>query len=231
MWSFRPSRINGDAPSRCPRRPSAARFLIKSAGPPEEPIGRDSFRNSESSGGQRTLALAARQGKPALRVLRDPPVLTSRICCSSPAGGLEGPFHETCPPLASQASLSSIERIVTGNVDSDQPLDSRIGIGDGTIRPAIRVTSAGMSEGLILANVPDHTARATAGQVATAQDFVSQPDLVDFGVQLQSEMDKLFTKTDRHFDKVMKSLLVLKIGVFSLGSVILALLIKLVFFP
>ena len=88
-----------------------------------------------------------------------------------------------------------------------------------------------MSEGLILANVPDHTARATAGQVATAQDFVSQSDLVDFGVQLQSEMDKLFTKTDRHFDKVMKSLLVLKIGVFSLGSVILALLIKLVFFP
>ena len=107
---------------------------------------------------------------------------------------------------------------------------------------AIGATSAGMSEGLIPGNVPDDMARAAAGEVATAQDIVSKFDLVDFGVQSQSELDKLFAAMDermerrfdmmdRRFDKIMKSLLVLKIGVFSQGSVILALLIKLVFFP
>ena len=92
-----------------------------------------------------------------------------------------------------------------------------------------------MSEGLILGNVPDDMARAAAAEVATVQDIVSKFDLVDFGVQSQSELDKRmerrFDMMDRRFDKIMKSLLVLKIGVFSQGSVILALLIKLVFFP
>ena len=131
---------------------------------------------------------------------------------------------------------------MTGNVDSDQALDSRTGTGDGMLRSAIGTTSAGMSEGLIPGNVPDDTARAAAGEVATAQDIVSKSDLLDFGVQSQSELDKLFAEMDermerrldmmdRRFDKIMKSLLVLKIGVFSQGSVILALLIKLVFFP
>ena len=86
------------------------------------------------------------------------------------------------------------------------------------------VISAEMYQALLLANVPEDKARAAAAEVAKGQDLVSKADLLEFGTQLRSEMDKRFAELE-------KSLAVLKFAVFSGGSVVLALLSKLVFFP
>ena len=86
------------------------------------------------------------------------------------------------------------------------------------------VISAEMYPALLLANVPEDKARAAAAEVAKGQDLVSKADLLEFGTQLRSEMDKRFAELE-------KSLAVLKFAVFSGGSVVLALLSKLVFFP
>ena len=113
---------------------------------------------------------------------------------------------------------------------------------------------------LILANVPEDKARAAAAEVAKGQDLASKADLVELGAQLRSEMDKGFAemvkrfaemdkridkgfaemdkgfaemdkRTDGRFAEMDKSLAVLRLAVFSGGSVVLALLLKLVFFP
>ena len=81
-----------------------------------------------------------------------------------------------------------------------------------------------MYEALIVANVPEAMAKAAAAQVATGQDLVSRADLIEFGQQLRAEID-------RRFAEIEKSLAVLKFAVFSGGPLILALLVKLVFFP
>ena len=107
------------------------------------------------------------------------------------------------------------------------------------------VISTEMYEALLLANVPADKAKAAAGEVAKTQDFVTKADLLELGAQFQSEMDKRFAEVDKRFaevdkrlaevDKrlaeVDKSLAIVKFAVFSGGSVVLALLIKLVFFP
>ena len=77
-----------------------------------------------------------------------------------------------------------------------------------------------MYEALLLANVPEDKAKAAAAEVAKTQDFASKTDLLE----LQAEMDKRFAAIE-------KSLAVVKFAVFSGGSIILALLVKLVFFP
>ena len=89
---------------------------------------------------------------------------------------------------------------------------------------AMGVISTEMYEALLLAHVPEDKARAAAAEVAKGQDLASRSDLLELGAQLRSEIDKRFAETD-------KSLAVLKFAVFSGGSVVLALLIKLVFFP
>ncbi|MCY4596047.1 MAG: hypothetical protein OXC19_14780 [Bryobacterales bacterium] len=86
------------------------------------------------------------------------------------------------------------------------------------------VISSEMYEALLLANVPADKAKAAAGEVAKTHDFVTKADLLEFGGQLQAEMDRRFAEVD-------KSLAIVKFAVFSGGSIILALLIKLVFFP
>ena len=100
------------------------------------------------------------------------------------------------------------------------------------------VISTEMYEALLLANVPPDKAKAAAGEVAKTQDFVTKADLLEFGAQLHSEIDKRFAEVDRRFaelDKrfsdLDKSVAIVKFAVFSGGSIVLALLIKLVFFP
>ena len=100
------------------------------------------------------------------------------------------------------------------------------------------VISAEMYQALLLANVPEDKARAAAAEVAKGQDLVSKADLLEFGTQLRSEMDKRFAGIDKRFAgidmrfaELEKSLAILKFAVFSGGSVVLALLFKLVFFP
>ena len=114
------------------------------------------------------------------------------------------------------------------------------------------VINTEMYEALLLAQVPEDKARAAAAEVARSKDFASKSDLLEIGVQLQAamegrfaemdkrfaevgkrfaQMDKRFAEVDRRFADIEKSLAVLKFAVFSGGSIILALLIKLVFFP
>ena len=109
------------------------------------------------------------------------------------------------------------------------------------------VISTEMYEALLLANVPPDKAKAAAGEVAKTQDFVSKADLLkfvtkadllEFGAQLHSEIDKRFAEVDRRFaeldkrfSELDKALAIVKFAVFSGGSIVLALLIKLVFFP
>ena len=82
------------------------------------------------------------------------------------------------------------------------------------------VISTEMYEALLLANVPADKAKAAAGEVAKTQDFATKSDLLE----LQSKMDTRFADLE-------KSLAVLKFAIFSVGPMILALLVKLVFFP
>lgn len=88
------------------------------------------------------------------------------------------------------------------------------------LRPPMGVISPEMYEALILADVPEDKAKAAAAEVAKTQDFPSKSDVWE----LKAEMDKRFAEMG-------KSLAVLKFAVFSGGSVMLALLLKLVFFP
>ena len=82
------------------------------------------------------------------------------------------------------------------------------------------VISTEMHEALLLANVPSDKAKAAAGEVANTRDFATKSDLLE----LQSKMDTRFADLE-------KSLAVLKFAIFSVGPIILALLVKLVFFP
>lgn len=93
------------------------------------------------------------------------------------------------------------------------------------------VISTEMYEALLLARVPEDKAKAAAAEVAKTQDFASKTDLLELGAQLQAEMDKRFAEMDKRLAEMEKSLAVLKFAVFSGGSIILALLVKLVFFP
>ncbi len=100
------------------------------------------------------------------------------------------------------------------------------------------VISSEMYEALLLANVPADKAKAAAGEVARTQDFVTKADLLELGAQLQVELDKRFGEVDKRFAEVdkrfgalNKALAIVKFAVFSGGSIVLALLIKLVFFP
>ncbi len=82
------------------------------------------------------------------------------------------------------------------------------------------VSSTEVYEALLLAHVPDDKAKAVAAEVAKTQDSASKSDLLE----LQAEMDRRFTAIE-------KSLAVVKFAVFAGGSIILAPLVKLVFFP
>ena len=81
------------------------------------------------------------------------------------------------------------------------------------------VISTEMYEALLLANVPEDKARAAA-EFAKGQDLASKSDLF----ALRSEIEKRFAEIEN-------SLAVLKFAVLSGGPLILAMLIKLVFFP
>ena len=93
------------------------------------------------------------------------------------------------------------------------------------------VISTEMCEALLLAHVPEDKAKAAAAEVAKTQDLASKSDLLELGALLQAEMDKRFAEVDKRFAEVDKSLAVLKFAVFSGGSIILALLVGLAFFP
>ena len=100
------------------------------------------------------------------------------------------------------------------------------------------VISTEMYEALLLAHVPEDKAKAAAAEVARTQDIASKSDILELGAQLLAEMDKRFAGVDKRFAgmdqrlaEVEKSLAVLKFAVFSGESIILALLVKLVFFP
>lgn len=101
----------------------------------------------------------------------------------------------------------------------------------GILSPTMGVISTEMYEALLLAHVPEDKAKAAAAEVAKTQDFASRSDVLELGAQLQAEMDKRFAAVDRRLAEMDRSLAVLKLAVFSGGSIILALLIKLVFFP
>ncbi len=86
------------------------------------------------------------------------------------------------------------------------------------------VISTEVYEALLLAHVPDDKAKAAAAEVARTQDIASKSDILELGAQLRAEMDERFAEVE-------KSLAVPRFAVFSGGSIILALLVKLVFFP
>ena len=90
----------------------------------------------------------------------------------------------------------------------------------GILEPAVAVMSTEMYEALLLAHVPEDKAKAAAAEVAKTQDFASKTDVLE----LRAEMDKCFAAIE-------KSLAVVEFAVFSGGSIILALLVKLVLFP
>ncbi len=93
------------------------------------------------------------------------------------------------------------------------------------------VMSTEMYEALLLAHVPEDKAKAAAAEVAKTQDIASKSDVLELGAQLLAKVDKRFAEVDKRFAEVDKSLAVLKFAVYSGGSIILALLVKLVFFP
>ena len=99
------------------------------------------------------------------------------------------------------------------------------------LRPPMGFISIEVYEALLLAHVPEEKAKAAAAEVAKAQGFASKSEVGELGAQLQAEMDKCFAEMDRRFAEVEESLAVLKFAVFSGGSIMLALLLKLVFFP
>ena len=112
----------------------------------------------------------------------------------------------------------------------------------GILSQTMGVISTEMYEALLLAHVPEDKAKAAAAEVAKTQDVASKSDVLELGAQLQAEMDKRFADVDKRFAELRsdmdkrfaeldKSLAVVKFAVFSGGSIILALLIKLVFFP
>ena len=101
----------------------------------------------------------------------------------------------------------------------------------GILEPAMGVISTEMYEALLLAHVPEDKAKAAAAEVAKTQDFASKSDVLELGAQLLAEMDRRFAEVDKRFAEVEKSLAVVKFAVYSGGSIILALLVKLVFFP
>ena len=94
----------------------------------------------------------------------------------------------------------------------------------GILAPAMAVISTEMYEALLLANVLEDKAKAAAAEVAKTQDFASKSDLLELGAQLLAEMDQRLAEVE-------KSLAVVEFAVYSGGSIILALLVKLVFFP
>ena len=115
---------------------------------------------------------------------------------------------------------------------------TRIRAAIATLSTAMSVISTEMYEALLLANVPADKAKAAAGEVAKTQDIATKADLLELGAQLQAEMDKRFAEVDKRFTDLNQrfadldeSLAIVKFAVFSGGSVILALLLKLVFFP
>ena len=100
------------------------------------------------------------------------------------------------------------------------------------------VISTKVYEALLLAHVPKAKAKAAAAEVAKTQDIASKSDLLELCAQLLAGMDqriagidKRFAGMDRRLAEVEKSLAVLKFAAFSGGSIILALLVKLVFLP
>ena len=114
------------------------------------------------------------------------------------------------------------------------------------------VINTEMYEALIVANVPEAMAKAAAAQVAMSQDPASKDDLLALGKELQAafdkrfaeqtkrfaeqdkrfaEQDKRFAEQDKRFVAIETSLAVVKFAVLSGGPLILALLMKLVFFP
>ena len=123
----------------------------------------------------------------------------------------------------------------------------------GILSQTMGVISTEMYEALLLAHVPEDKAKAAAAEVAKTQDVASKSDVLELGAQLQAEMDKRFADVDKRFAELRfdmdkrfaelrsdmdkrfaeldKSLAVVKFAVFSGGSIILALLITLVFFP
>ena len=100
------------------------------------------------------------------------------------------------------------------------------------------VINTEMYEALIVANVPEAMAKAAAAQVAKSQDPASKDDLLALGKELRTafdkrfaEQDKRFAEQDKRFAAIEASLAVVKFAVLSSGPLILALLMKLVFFP
>ena len=104
------------------------------------------------------------------------------------------------------------------------PAIASIGTNERYIEADVGVIGSEMYEALLLADVPKDKAGAAAAEVAKGWDLASKSDLFELGAQLRSEMDK-------RFGEMEKSLALLKFAVFSGGSIILVLLIKLVFIP
>ena len=68
--------------------------------------------------------------------------------------------------------------------------------------------------------MPEATAKAAAAEVAMGQEFASKADLLE----MRAEFEKRFAAVEQ-------SLAIVKFAVLSGGSVMLALLLKLVFLP
>ena len=104
------------------------------------------------------------------------------------------------------------------------------------------IVNAEMYEALLLAHVPKDKAKAAAAEVATAQGFASESDVLESDAPLQPEIEKRSVQvfpteakpsgeSDKRLDEISNSLAVLKFAVLFWESIVIALLVKLVFFP
>lgn len=138
-------------------------------------------------------------------------------------------------------------------------LDVCTGANDNMLSVGMPLINTEMHEALLLANVPEDNARAAAAEVAKAQGFASKSDVSGLGVQLRSKIEEHsaegFSEVNRHsvefqaeadrgyaeaekdhaemdkgYAQLKRSLTVLKFAVISYETIIIALLVKLVFF-
>ncbi len=86
-------------------------------------------------------------------------------------------------------------------------------------------------EALLPANEPDYKAKAAAGEVAKTKELVTKDGLLELGAQLQVGLNKRVAESAKRSAEVDKALAIVKSSVFSGGSIVLALLLKLVVFP
>ena len=93
-------------------------------------------------------------------------------------------------------------------------------------------------DALIAAGAPDEKARAAAGVIPMTETLATKQDLAEFKAatrqdlaEFRQEMAELRAELKDDINVLKRDVALLKLAVFTFGPTILALLVKLVFFP